>query len=200
MDANVLLSTAEVCAEFLSGHLDGDWTAPAPDLEMTVAQVVAHIGDCLHWYAYDLAAGPTELSTMDARVRPESPPAELLVTLGTTAKVLAAVVATSAPEARGWHPAGLADAAGFAAMACDELLVHTYDAAGGLGTSFTPPARLAAAALYRLFPWAPTDSDPWQTLLWANGRAPLGDDLPRLTKWTWHAAPVAEWDGTLPIA
>ena len=199
MDAKVLLTTAEVCAEFLSGHLDGDWTAPVPDLEMNVAQVVAHIGDCIHWYSYDLAAGPVELSTMEATVRPESAPAELVVTLGTMAKVLAAVVATSSDDARGWHPAGIADAPGFAAMACDELLVHTYDAARGLGVDFEPPAVLAAATLYRLFPWAPTDTAAWPTLLWANGRAPLGD-YRRLTKWTWHCAPLSEWDGNLPIS
>ncbi|MTD55333.1 maleylpyruvate isomerase N-terminal domain-containing protein [Amycolatopsis pithecellobii] len=199
MDAKILLSTAEVCAGFLSGHLDRDWAAKVPDLDMTVAEVVAHTGDCMHWYAYDLAAGPTELSTMDIKTRPESAPAELLVTLGTTAKVLAAVLHTTAPEARGFHPAGLADVSGFAAMAGDELLVHTYDAALGLGTGFEAPPRLAAAVLYRLFPWAPTDTDPWPTLLWANGRAPL-DDLPRLTKWQWHCAPLSEWDGSVPIS
>ncbi|NKQ56474.1 hypothetical protein HFP15_26715 [Amycolatopsis sp. K13G38] len=199
MDAKVLLTTAETCAEFLSAHLDGDWTAKVPDLEMTVAEVVAHACDSVHWYAYDLAGGPVELSTMDAKVKPDSAPAELVVTVGTTAKVLAAVVATSSDEARGFHPAGIADAAGFAAMACDELLVHTYDAARGLGVEFEPPAVLAAAALYRLFPWAPTDTPAWPTLLWTNGRAPLGE-YRRLTKWTWHCAPLEEWDGELPIS
>ncbi|GAB3563973.1 hypothetical protein GCM10027445_07040 [Amycolatopsis endophytica] len=199
MDANVLLSTAETCAEFLSGHLERDWSAPVPELDLTVAGVVAHISDCLHWYAYDLTAGPVELATMESHVRPGSAPAELLVTLGTTAKVLAAVVATSAPEARGFHPWGAADPAGFAAMACDELLVHTSDAARGLGVPFEPPARLAAAALYRLFPWTPMDTEPWPTLLWANGRAPLPGH-PRLTKWRWHCAPLSEWDGSAPIS
>lgn len=198
MDAKILLNTAEVCAGFLSGRLGGDWTAKVPDLDLTVAEVVAHISDCMHWYAYDLTAGVTELSTMDIKTRPSAAPAELLVTLGTTAKVLAAVVHTTAPEARGFHPAGLADASGFAAMACDELLVHTYDAARGLGADFDAPPRLAAATLYRLFPWAPTDTEPWPTLLWANGRAPLGE-LPRLNKWKWHCAPLSEWDGTAPI-
>ncbi|WP_236794107.1 maleylpyruvate isomerase N-terminal domain-containing protein [Amycolatopsis sp. GM8] len=199
MDAKILLSSAQVCAEFLSGHLGGDWAAKVPDLEQTVAEVVAHISDCVHWYAYDLAAGPTELSTMDIRTKPESAPAELLVTLGTTAKVLAAVLHSSAPDARGYHPAGLADVSGYAAMACDELLVHTYDAARGLGADFEAPPRLAAATLYRLFPWSPTDTEPWPTLLWANGRAPLGD-LPRLNKWQWHCAPLSEWDGSAPIS
>ncbi|WP_115944693.1 maleylpyruvate isomerase N-terminal domain-containing protein [Amycolatopsis thermalba] len=199
MDANVLLTTAETCTEFLSGQLERDWSVPVPEMDLTVAGVVAHISDCLHWYAYDLTAGPVELSTMESHVRAGSPPAELLVTLGTTAKVLAAVVATSGPEARGFHPWGIADPAGFAAMACDELLVHTHDAARRLGVEFAAPARLAAAALYRLFPWTPMDTDPWPTLLWANGRTSLPGH-PRLSKWRWHCAPLSEWDGSAPIA
>ncbi|HVV13780.1 maleylpyruvate isomerase N-terminal domain-containing protein [Amycolatopsis sp.] len=198
MDANFLLSTAGVCAEFLSGRLGGDWNAKVPGQERTVAEVVAHISDSLHAYAFDLAAGPTELSTWEGDVRPNSARMELVVTLGTTAKLLAAVVAASSPESRGWHPWGPADPSGFAAMGCDELLVHTYDAARGLGAEFTAPPRLAAATVYRLFPWVPTDTEPWPTLLWANGRAPLGD-RPRLTKWTWHGAPLTEWDGSAPI-
>jgi hypothetical protein len=75
--------------------------------------------------------------------------------------------------------------------------VHTGDAARGLGLSFTPSAGLSRATLRRLFPWAPTDADPWQGLLWANGRV----DLPgqeRQTGWRWHCAPLAEWDGVNP--
>ncbi|MGI8678079.1 MAG: hypothetical protein ACR2LX_05215 [Jatrophihabitans sp.] len=33
------------------------------------------------------------------------------------------------PDLRGFHPAGSPDAAGFAGMACAELLVHAGDAA-----------------------------------------------------------------------
>jgi hypothetical protein len=162
-----------------------------------VAQAVAHIGEGLLWYATDLAAGPRELSAMDLRVRPETAPADLVAVLGSYATVLARVIDGSAPGARGWHPAGLADASGFAAMACDELLVHTDDAARGLGLGFTPTEALSTATLRRLFPWAPSDADPWQALRWANGRV----DLPgqeRQRGWRWHCAPLAEWDGVNP--
>lgn len=83
-------------------------------------------------------------------------------------------------------------------MACDELLVHTADAAEGLGAVFQPDPALAAATLRRLFPWAPTDLAPWPALLWANGRLEL-PGKPRLTRWRWHCAPLAEWDGVAPI-
>jgi Mycothiol maleylpyruvate isomerase N-terminal domain len=197
VDGGEVLQAASECRAFLGGTVDGDWTRRIQDMEWTVAQAVAHIGESLLWYATDLAAGPRELSAMDLRVRPETAPPDLVAVLGSYATVLARVIDGAKPGARGWHPAGLADTSGFAAMACDELLVHTADAARGLDLSFTPSAGLSGATLRRLFPWAPTDADPWQALLWANGRV----DLPgqeRQTGWRWHCAPLAEWDGVNP--
>lgn len=197
MDGGEVLQAASECRAFLGGTVDRDWTRRIQDMEWTVAQAVAHIGESLLWYATDLAAGPRELSAMDLSVRPETAPPDLVAVLGSYATVLARVIDGAEPGARGWHPAGLADTSGFAAMACDELLVHTADAARGLDLSFTPSAGLSGATLRRLFPWAPTDADPWQALLWANGRV----DLPgqeRQTGWRWHCAPLAEWDGVNP--
>jgi hypothetical protein len=95
---------------------------------------------------------------------------------------------------------GLVDASGFAALACDELLVHTGDIAAGLGAGFDPPREACARVLGRLFPWAPPDQDPWATLRWANGRAPLGQ-RPRLSPdWVAHPAPLHQWDGVDPNA
>jgi hypothetical protein len=193
VDGGEVLQAASECQAFLGGTVDRDWTRRIPDMEWTVAQAVAHIDEGLLWYA----AGPRELSAMDLRVRPETAPPDLVAMLGSYATVLARVIDGAAPGARGWHPYGLADTSGFAAMACDELLVHTDDAARGLDLSFTPSAELSRATLRRLFPWAPTDADPWQALLWANGRV----DLPgqeRQTGWRWHCAPLAVWDGVHP--
>jgi Mycothiol maleylpyruvate isomerase N-terminal domain len=196
-DGGTVLRAAGECQAFLGAAVERDWTRRIPDMEWTVAQAVAHIAEGLLWYATDLAAGPRELSTMDLRVRPDAAPADLVATIGSFATVLARVVDGAGPQARGWHPYGLADASGFAAMACDELLVHTGDVARGLELPFTPSAALSAATLGRLFPWAPADGDPWQALLWANGRAGLPGHGRQL-RWRWHCAPLAEWDGTNP--
>lgn len=84
-------------------------------------------------------------------------------------------------------------------MACDELLVHGDDAARGLGVSFSTDRRLAAGVLSRVFPWHALSpgEDPWEVLLWANGRRDLpGRD--HQDRWRWHTQPLSEWDGATP--
>jgi uncharacterized protein (TIGR03083 family) len=197
VDGKHVLEAAGACQALLGAAVDRDWTRRLPHLDFTVAQAVTHMAGGALWYATDLAAGPERLDTMELRVPPETAPAELVRTIGTFATVLARVTDASPPGARGWHPFGLADASGFAAMACDEFLVHTDDVARGLEVPFAPPRALARATLERLFPWAPADADPWAALLWANGRI----DLPgqqRQSTWRWHCAPLEEWDGLNP--
>ena len=69
-----------------------------------------------------------------------------------------------------------ADAEGFRAQGCAELLQHSYDIANGLGEAFRPPDDLAGRIVARLFPWAPdaeAHPDRWEALLWACGRVAL---------------------------
>ena len=194
MNGADILDAARECRAVLWPASDLDWTVAIPELDWTVAQAVAHVAEVCLWYATDLAAGGEELNTMELRVRLESPPDELLSTMGAFAALLARVVDGAPPSARGWHPMGMADASGFAAMACDELLIHTDDAARGLGLAFFPPSELCRRTLRRLFPLAPVDGDPWDGLRWANGRMALPDRA-RLDQWHWHCAPLDESAG-----
>ncbi|MEU3271692.1 hypothetical protein ABZ639_12645 [Saccharomonospora sp. NPDC006951] len=164
-------------------------------MEWPARSIVAHIGNTLLWYAFDFTAGDAELSTTDTTVRADGEPGQLVRTVTTAAALLGAAVTVADPSARGWHPYGLADASGFVAMGCDELLIHTEDVARGLGVPFTPPDDLAEPVLRRLFPWAPSDAESWPALRWANGRTAL-PGRERLTRWWWHCAPLSEWDGT----
>jgi len=196
MDGSSLAQSARASTSFLSRTLELDWDGPIPDMTWSVREVVAHISEVLLWYSTDLSAEKTELSTMDLKVRPTDDPADLIRTITAFSSMLGYVVDGVPPGHRGWHPDGLADSTGFAAMGCDEILIHTYDAALGLGLGFEPSEVLSQAVLRRLFPWAPKDTDIWQTLLWANGRREL-QDRPRQVRWHRHPAPLSEWDGTV---
>lgn len=192
-----LRETATVCVGFLRSVSDRDWTVGCPGLDLSVVDVVAHAGQVCLWYGIDLAAGGTDLLSIEQRIKTDGDPASVLDVVGTFASVTASVIAAASPSDRGFHPAGTADPSGFAAMACDELLIHTDDAARGLGETFTPPAELVVAVLERLFPWIEPDADPWSQLRWANGRIALGD-VPQLEGWSWYCKPLAEWTGEIP--
>ena len=91
----------------------------------------------------------------------------------------------------------MADATGWIAMACEEIVIHTDDIAQGLGLPFHPPDDLSRRITARIFPWAPADAEPWAALRWAAGRAPLPDRERLGPDWWWHCAPLSEWDGTI---
>jgi hypothetical protein len=174
-----------------------DGAASVPTLGTDVIGVATHLTSCLTWYAADLVAGIEEATAFDLVRRPDAELGEVLTQLRAATEVLARVVDAAGPDERGFHDWGLADASGFAAMGCAELLLHTGDVAEGRGLDWTPPPGLAAATRARLFPWAPADADPWTALLWATGRGELPGHDP-VTSWRWHCAPLTEWDGTRP--
>ncbi len=196
VDETVIRDTALVCAEFLRGFTDRDWGVEVPGMDMSIAAVVAHIADGCLWYAIDLSAEGKSLQAAEHGVKVDTTSTDLVDTLETYANVVASVVGAASSSARGFHPLGNADRSGFAAMACDEMLIHTNDAASGLGVDFVPPQRLADQVLRRLFPWVDRSGDSWSDLLWANGRiAHQGKD--RLTNWAWHCAPLEDWNGEI---
>ena len=198
MTGDDVRAAAELCRRALEPALAADWSVPVPGLDFTVASVVAHAAEAPLWYSLDLWSGPED-AAFEVKVVPDAPNERLLRSLLVSARALAAGVEAAPASTRGFHPMGSPDPSGFAAMACDELLVHGDDAARGLGAAFTADTRLVAAVLARLFPWHAVgpDQDPWEVLLWANGRIDLAG-RPRQDRWRWHCAPLSEWDGTVP--
>ncbi len=169
---------------------------PAGDLEWSCRRTLDHVADALVFSSAHLA---TRATARLPRVRDGDPARsvlELLTTVGTAA-ILAEVVRAAPPGTRAFHPAGMADPSGSAAMGCEEILIHTADIAQGLGRSFRPPAALTARVLAHLFPWAPGEVDPWDALRWASRRVSLADRERLGLAWYWHCAPLAEWDGTI---
>ncbi|GAB3661962.1 hypothetical protein [Glycomyces tarimensis] len=114
---------------------------------------------------------------------------ELLVAMG---GLVSGMARGRTPDVRAWHIWGVADPEGFAAMGVAETILHAFDLAEGLGLEWHPPADLCARTLARLFPDAPTDTEPWPTLLWAAGRGDLPGHEPVGPDWQWHSAPLSE--------
>jgi hypothetical protein len=146
IDGDDVLAAASACHGFLASAVAADWSVPVPDLDFTVASVVAHAVNGPLWYLLDLWTG-TDEAAFDLRVRADVSNAALLVSMRGAARVCALSVDAAPAGQVGYHPAGAADSSGFAAMACDELLVHTEDAARGLGLSFAPDPDLAGRVL-----------------------------------------------------
>ncbi|WP_043634024.1 maleylpyruvate isomerase N-terminal domain-containing protein [Nonomuraea candida] len=179
------------------------WQARAGSLDWTCWETAEHLADDLFAYAVQLGltVPPLDVNVPFAmesrtpggprnavRADPAAGVTGLLQVLQSSGALLAAMVRTAPPHARAHHIFGPADASACAAMGLVETLVHVHDLAGGLGLDWTPPARLCARALARLFPGAPGGADPWTTLLWATGRAELPGRR-RLTRWCWHNEP-----------
>lgn len=190
-----LLGTFEVCEGRLGALVQRDWTASVPATDWTVRATVEHLVDVVGFYTLHLLSESPRHLRVDVRCHDDVPNAAVLDILAAEVRGLAAAAALLPPSTRAYHFHGMADVSGFVALACAELMVHGDDACRGLGTRLHPDADVAGRVVSRLFPWAPTETDPWTTLLWATGRAPL-EGYPAVGPgWAYHPAPLEEWDG-----
>jgi len=192
-----LMAAARVCQETLQPALNRDWRVKAGDLEWDCQRTLDHIVDTLFLYAAYLASRGSERLSPPRNGDPSASPVQLMTTVGAAATVLAEVARAAPPGTRAFHPAGMADVSGWIGMGCAEILLHTGDIALGLELSYRPPGDLAASVLARLFPWAPDDVDPWDSLRWAAGRTALPGRGRLGADWYWHCPPLSEWDGTI---
>lgn len=188
MDAAEVDRVADAAVRALRPHTRRDWSAPAGPVTWSCRDTLVHVADDMFGYACQVAAEPEDdYPPFEITVAPETGPGGILDVVTAGAALLAAAVRTASPRARGWHPFGTSDAAGFAAMGVVELLVHTDDIARGLGVGWTPPPGAAAAALRRLWPEVEPGRDPDTTLLHVTGRAPL-DGVPAPGQWRWDSS------------
>src|SRR5215208_7268422 len=174
-----LMTAARDCRETLTPALDRDWSVQAGDLEWDCRRTLDHIVDALLLYAAYLASRGSERLSPPRNGDPSASPAQLLATVGAAAAVLTEVARAAPPGSRAFHPASMADVSGWIGMGCEEILLHTDDIARGLALPYRPPDDLSARILARLFPWAPAEIDPWDSLRWAAGRAALPDQIGR---------------------
>ena len=189
---------ADSCLVALGAATDGDWSVRAGDLEWTCQRTLDHMVNVMVFYATHLANRATGRLPIVRAGDPAAGIDDLLTLTRATAAVLSAVARATPPGARGFHPSGMADAAGFLAMGATELLVHSDDILTGLGRPFRPSDQHIDLVLGRIFPWAPADEpDRWAVFRYECGRAPLGARPRRDPNWYWHSPPLTEWDGTV---
>jgi hypothetical protein len=190
-----LRAAVEVAAAGMAPSAGSDWSVRAGELEWSCRQTLDHVVDCLLLYAGNLATLATRARDDVRDGDPNGSIGRLLEALVSSGHILARVAEATPPGGRGYHVLGMADASGSLAMGCDETLVHTGDVCAGLGVEFRPPADVCARVVARLFPWAPEHDDPWQRLLWCNGRIALPGHERIGPDWGWWCAPLDEWDG-----
>jgi uncharacterized protein (TIGR03083 family) len=189
--ASMVLAAAGTARDALAKASDRAWSADVPHLEWSVRRTVAHAAEAAYFCGVDLAAADLEVHAATVTVDREASPSQLLDAVTGAARLTAHVLRAAPPDALGHDPDGPADASGFAAMCCAELLIHGWDAAAGLGVSFIADARLSAAVLSRLFPELRAGGDPWSDLLWACGRIALPGKEKRVD-WKWQVRPLTQ--------
>lgn len=186
-------------ADAVAGAPDDTWDRPAGTLEWSCRRTVGHVLDDLVAYALQVSAarhgdaqddylpvvpprGGEDLVTVD----PESGTSGIVASLRAFGELFAAALDGMGPQTRAFHPWGLTDRTGYAAVGLLEVLVHGYDLLSGLGLPAEPPAGQSGLVVRRLFPEAP-DGEPAAVLLWCTGRLDLpreGDvPLPRPSRW-----------------
>lgn len=200
-DAQDILDSARWFAELLLTATTQELDVPAGDVEWSCWRTAEHVGDDMLAYALQLAAqAPDDYLPLTAadggddvvRVAATAGTQGLATTVQALAALLAAQVGTAGPDARAFHPHGVSDPTGFAAMGVVEILVHGYDVAQGLGVDIGPgrphalPAGPAERAVGRLFDEAPA-TRPEASLLWCTGRIAL-PGAPRRSRWRWDSS------------
>jgi hypothetical protein len=174
--------------------VDRDWSRPARDLDWSCADTLTHIHQAMWFYAGQTA---TAGEARQPRMLPASPTGieTAIAALPTSVAILLACVERLGADRVGWHGSGMADAEGFLAMGCDEIIVHTFDITEALGGGHAPDPAIAARLVARLFPWAPDHDDAAETLLWCNGRIALPGHDRLDDDWDWQCAPLDQWSG-----
>jgi hypothetical protein len=162
-------AAAAVTAALQPG-IEADWSVRAGDLEWSVDRTIAHMTGATGKYALYLSSRSTRY--IAARVWPEADATrpERLEAIEGCAAALAGVAAAAPKDAFGYHVTGMRNAEQFLAMACWELLLHTYDVTRGLGLPYEPPEDLCRLVIEHYYPDRDEQRPWWPALVWLSGR------------------------------
>ncbi len=178
-------AAAAVVVAALTPGITADWSVPAGDLDWNVDRTIAHMTGAPAKYAFYLSSRSARYVAV--RVWPEADATrqERLEAIEASAAALAGVAATAPRDAVGFHISGMRSAEQFLAMACEELLVHTYDVTLGLGLPYEPPEELCRLVIEDTYPGRELRRPVWPYLVWLSGRP-----HPAATEWGEPPKPV----------
>ncbi|WP_459644565.1 maleylpyruvate isomerase N-terminal domain-containing protein [Kineococcus sp. NUM-3379] len=200
--AGDLLAVVAAAADALRDTAEEEWDRPAAGSRWSCWEVGEHVVDDLLAYALQLGprrppageylpvqygADRTGGPAVMLHVERTAGPAGLLDVLESAGALLAAAARSVPAGRRAYHPSGLSDGPGFAAMGFVETAVHVHDVALALDRRWEPDPAACERVLRRLFPHVERLEDPWRDLLWATGRTEQ-PGRERLQRWRWYGA------------
>ena len=123
------LAAASACRRALEPYVEDDWAVQAGHLAWDVRQTITHVCDAVGWFAAHLAFRSPRRLRFDFHAHRDASNAEMLDVLEAAAATLGQLARAAPADARAYHNTGMADADGFLAMGCDEILVHGWRSA-----------------------------------------------------------------------
>jgi uncharacterized protein (TIGR03083 family) len=163
-------AAAAAVVEALRPGVDADWSVKAGDLEWSVDQTISHMTGAPGKYAFYLSSQSTRYVAIRVWPVEDATRQERLEAIEACATALAGVAASAPPDAFGFHVTGMRNAEEFLAMACYELLVHTYDVCRGLALPYEPPEALCRLVIECCYPGQDQQRPAWPLLVWLSGR------------------------------
>jgi hypothetical protein len=154
----------------LQPSIDADWSVTAGGLDWSVDKTIAHMTGAPAKYAFYLSSRSTRYIAVGVSPLDNATRQERLEAIEGCAAALSGVAATAPAGAVGFHVTGMRSAEQFLALACYELLVHTYDVTCGLRLPYEPPEKLSRLVLEHCFPGEDERRPMWPFLLWLSGR------------------------------
>ena len=143
------LAAASACRRALEPYVEDDWAVQAGHLAWDVRQTITHVCEAVGWFAAHLAFRSPRRLRFDFHAHRDASNAEMLDVLEAAAATLGQLARAAPADARAYHNTGMADAEGFLAMGCDEILVHGWRSAASGASSLcrrTSPGACSAGS------------------------------------------------------
>jgi len=170
--ADALRLSAQLSASALQPLADSDWSVPAGQLEWDVRRTIVHMVGAVAKYTLYMASGSGNFIAVRCIEFEDAGRPEILASIVPVAEALANASRLVSPDIRLFHVTGPKSAEEYLWLACEEILVHTWDALQGFDRHLAVPEELARAVLAACYPGSASPPPAWHALIRATGRFP----------------------------